>query len=278
MMATGLALIGALSVATGQIPSGSNASLVLGQADFDSDVSLVPPTAASLRLPRSVAIHAASGKVFVLDDLNNRVLRYPSASSLANGAEAEWVFGQPDFTSSTVNQGGTAQAFTLNGPSFVLVDSNGRLWITDQSNNRILSVNNAVNRTDQNPSADKVLGHGNFTSSTSGSAPDQLTSPAGLSLDAEGRLWVADALNHRILRFDNAASKANGAFADGLIGVSGLSGTSRTRMNVPLGVIVDSQGTLWVADFLNNRVLGFDNAAAIGSGSPATRLIAADVI
>ena len=52
--------------------------------------------------------------------------------------------------------------------------------------------------------------------------------PAGLAVDQSGRLWVVDSRNNRVLRFDNAASKPNGASADGVLGQSDFTSNSAT--------------------------------------------------
>jgi hypothetical protein len=84
-------------------------------------------------------------------------------------------------------------------------------------------------------------------------------------VDAAGRLWVADTLNNRVLRFDDAAAKPNGAPADGVLGqpdfVSRDAATG-SGLNAPFGVEADSAGRVWVADHSNNRVLRFDGAVA----------------
>ncbi|GAB4210766.1 MAG: hypothetical protein OHK0022_44400 [Roseiflexaceae bacterium] len=49
--------------------------------------------------PSSIAVDPASGKVFVSDTNNHRVLRYTGTAALTNGADAEAMLGQSDFTS-----------------------------------------------------------------------------------------------------------------------------------------------------------------------------------
>jgi hypothetical protein len=92
-----------------------------------------------------------------------------------------------------------------------------------------------------------------------------MSNPVGAAVDANGTLWVADMWSNRVLRFDNAASKANGAAADGVLGQSDFTGaTSRTDaqgMQMPLGIGVWGTQWLWVADTGNHRVTLFDLSA-----------------
>jgi len=101
--------------------NGQAATLVLGQSNFTSNA--VHITQSGMDYPTSVAVDPTTHKVFVADFNNNRVLRFASVYALANGAAAEAVLGQTNFT---VNFAQTA----LNGiyrPWDVLVDASGRL-------------------------------------------------------------------------------------------------------------------------------------------------------
>ena len=179
------------------------------------------PAANTLNYPRGLAVDAA-GRLWVADTFNHRVLRFDSAASKANGAAADGVLGQPDFTSTCANRGGAAAAQdSLNTPRGVAVDTAGRLWVADFSNHRLLRFDNAATKAN-GANADGVLGQANFTSASinrgSGVNINTLNSPFGLTVGSGGRLWVADTNNNRVLRFNNAASKADGADADGVLG------------------------------------------------------------
>src|ERR1700712_838385 len=92
------ALVIALVGSVRAFSNGQPASLVLGQSDFITNTAAT--TQSGMNIPSGVAIDPTSGKVFVADNKNNRVLRFASIATLVNGAPAESVFGQPDFTTS----------------------------------------------------------------------------------------------------------------------------------------------------------------------------------
>ena len=242
------------------------ASLVLGQANFTSSVDSTTQT--TFYDPGGVAIDPATHKVFVVDGNNQRVLRFASLYSLANGAPAEGVLGQPDFTSAT---GATTQA-GMYYPQGLFVDAGGHLWVADYFNHRVLRFDNASSKAN-GANADGVLGQPDFTSSDNHTTQNGMWAPYAVFVDGNGRLWVAEIGNNRVLRFDNAASKANGANADGVLGqpnfVSGAARTSQAGMNTPTGLAVDTAGGLWVADAGNNRVLRFKSAAGKPHGANA---------
>ncbi len=71
---------------------------------------------------RGIAVDPTTGKIFVADTNNNRVLRFASADALGNGAAAEIVLGQPDF----VSKGFGTTATTMSSPCGAAVDGYGR--------------------------------------------------------------------------------------------------------------------------------------------------------
>ena len=248
---------------------------VLGTTDFVTNTNYTSPSTTTLAEPFCVAIDPTTGKLFVADRDNRRVLRWSSIDKLIDGSAAEVVFGQPDFVTRTANTGGLSAA-TMNNPNSVYVDANGTLWVADRDNHRVLRFDNASTKT-TGANADGVLGQTNFTSNTSGTTAGLLKAPTSVFVDGSGRLWVADRDNNRVVRFDNAATKPNGSNADGVLGqsdfVSGTTGLTASTMNAPWGVYVDVTGILWVADRSNNRVLRFNNAAGLPNGSAANGVL-----
>ena len=262
-----------LTAATGasvysQPPLSNNmpASGVLGHFDFTT--SSFGTTASSLRAPAGVAVDPVTGKLFVVDRYNNRVMRWGSADKRTNGSAAEAVLGQSDFVTGSSGVSSTK----LNDPLRATVDGSGRLWVSDYANNRVLRFDNASSKP-SGSAADGVLGQRDFGTRTSGTAAGTLNGPVGVFADGGGRVWVTDRLNHRVLRFDNAAAKDNGANADGVLGqadfTTGTSGLSSTKMNRPMGVYADVMGRLWICEDDNNRALRFDGAAKKANGAAA---------
>jgi hypothetical protein len=76
----------------------------------------------------------ASDHIYICDEGNNRILIFNNGSTIASGASADNVLGQPDFTSSSAN---TTQS-GLNTPYFISVSADNDLLIADYFNNRII--------------------------------------------------------------------------------------------------------------------------------------------
>ena len=253
--------------------NGQAASFVIGQTGFGLNASSV--TATGLNQPWGVVIDPVTGKVFVSDVINNRVLRYPSAAAMTNGAAAEAVLGQPNFTQ---NINGLS-ATTLWQPVGMAMDAAGNLWVADERNNRVLRYANAATIA-SGSAASSVLGQANFTSSNIG-YPNLTASSMyePFSVFCIGTtLWVADTGPNRVLRFENAASLANGAAASAVFGQPDLTTFNPYTPNAsslvaPMQIYVDGADNLWVADFVDNRVMMFPNAATAANNEAATLVL-----
>lgn len=249
-----------------QFTNGQAAIGILGQKEFTTNTS--GTSARALKGPNGLAIDPLTGKLFVADRSNHRILRWSSEQALVNGSEAEAVLGQPDFVTGS---SGLA-ANKLNNPIGIHLDQEGRLWVGDYSNQRVLRFDNASTKP-TGADADAVLGQTDFTTNTSGVAPNKFSGPVGVYVDTSGTLWVTNFSSHSVVRFDQAAQKANGAAADGILGqpdfTTNTSGITANKMNGPNGVYVDLAGRVWVSDYANRRVLRFDDAAHKSNGADA---------
>jgi hypothetical protein len=235
------------------------------QADLTSLGALQsPPTSASLNNPIMAIIDPATGKVFVADQLNNRVLRFASIFS----GSAEAVIGQTSFAANTA----TASSTGLNNPYSLALDASGNLWVADRLNNRVLEYSNAATLS-SDAAASIVLGQTNFTNATPGVTASIMFDPTSVFIRND-TLWVSDAGNERILRFDKISTKLSGAAADGVLGQTNftsntLSATSAATFNDPGQIYVDANGNLWIGDQYNDRVLRFNGAAGKANGANA---------
>ncbi|MBN1318304.1 MAG: NHL repeat-containing protein [Anaerolineales bacterium] len=260
-----LALTVLTAYAQGSWTNGQNALYVIGQPNFTSNGSNASAT--EIGYPMGVAIDVAHGKLYLSDSFN-RVLRFAYPIT-GNQPTAEIVFGQPNFSGT----GSGTTVNTFNWPRGLAVDSSGRLWVADMQNNRVVWFNNAHLIAANQPNADGVLGQLDFISNGTNLTQNGMGNPQGVAVDATGTLWVADYGAQRVLRFDNAAGKANGANADGVLGQADFTSIDPTtltqnRMSLPIAVAVEGN-RLWVADYGNTRVLRFDNAAAKADGAIA---------
>ena len=67
---------------------------VLGQPGFGTNGTGLP-NAFNFTSPRGIAVDPTTGKVFVVDNGHERVLRFSALAAVINGSAAEAVLGQP---------------------------------------------------------------------------------------------------------------------------------------------------------------------------------------
>jgi sugar lactone lactonase YvrE len=135
------------------------ADRVLGQPDFTSNTANNGGVSANSLDPSTVALDA-QGNLYVADIGNNRVLEYDAP--LTTDRTADRVFGQPDFTSNTANNGGVS-ANSLYNPIGVALDTQGNLYVTELSNSRVLEYDTPLS---SGTTADRVFGQVDFTHNT----------------------------------------------------------------------------------------------------------------
>jgi sugar lactone lactonase YvrE len=251
-----------------------SAELVLGQVGFSSNTpnmgsSVV--TNAGLNDPIAVAIDRSTNpnRIYVSDYNNNRVLGWADVSGLTNGAPADLVIGQPDFSSRVCNHGGTS-AGSLCVPMHITVDNAGNLYVADRGNSRVLIYFTPFTLTAVSGSgdtlADRLLGQPDFKSagcsdpSISMASNASLCNPFGVAVDNAGNVYVADMANNRVVEYDTPLTTDR--IADLVLGqpnfASKIPGAGPSHFNQPNDVVVDNNGNVYVADLANNRVLEFD--------------------
>ncbi len=89
------------------------------------------------------------------------------------------------------NGTGTTQN-TFNAPRGIVVDGTGRLWVSEQGNNRVVWFNAAYSLTANQPAADGVLGQPDFISNGCLAAQNRMCYPYGLAISSNDTLFVAD--------------------------------------------------------------------------------------
>ncbi|MFL6374485.1 MAG: hypothetical protein ACJ73D_07470, partial [Pyrinomonadaceae bacterium] len=185
------------------------------------------------------------------------------AASIAANAAGTWVDNQSG--TSVLGQGNFTQAIAAVGPTAMFQPSSvkfdpasSKLFVADCANNRILRFANAQAMANGG-AAEAAFGQGDLTSSAGGFSQSKLRCSGEMAIDSSGHLWVTDIDNARVLRWDNATTAASGQPASAVLGQPDFAttnaGTSQNKMNLPEGLFIDANGTLWVADTGNNRVL-----------------------
>ncbi|MEI7557168.1 NHL repeat-containing protein, partial [Candidatus Chlorohelix sp.] len=262
--------------ATNGIPA-FTATRVYGQGaagnDFTTNAS--GTSATSLSTPNGVAV-ALDGGIYVADRSNGRVLYFAYDGDVtADRVYGQGAAGNSFGTSDTPNP---PSATSMNYPYGVAVASDGGLYVADQSNARVLYFPATAGV----PAftATRVYGQGaagnSFTTKTTPNPPSatSLNTPYGLALASDGSLYVADYNpTHRVLYYPATAGVpaftptrvyGQGATGDSFTTNASPNTPSATSMRGPYGIAVAPDGSFYVADSDNSRVLHY--------GFPATQV------
>jgi len=257
--------------------------------------------------PEGIALDTSTNPpaLYVSDSGNNRVLGFRSAAGFANGQKADIVLGQPDLITTFAQGPGRQRSTGLNSPTGLAVDAQGNVYVIDGGNNRILRFPKPFAQTgDLLP--DIVIGQTTFSTSTAnggGVSASTLAFTAAttnggttvlqafLTFDAAGNLWVSDAGNNRVLRFNAkvlGSDASSGPAADLVLGQTDfITNTynppatnplkSLTSLAVPDGIAFDSAGRLFVAESTGarfSRILMW--SPPFVTGQSAARLLGVD--
>ncbi|MGW3208645.1 NHL domain-containing protein [Streptomyces sp. NPDC001135] len=148
-----------------------------------------------------------------------------------------------------VADGGPAVGTKLYNPYGVAVDGAGNLYIADVSNHRVRKVT-------PNGTITTVAGNGQagFVSDGGPAVATKLGSPYGVAVDGAGNLYIAEYSNHRVRKVTPNGTITTVA-GNGQAGFVSDGGPAvATKLHYPIGVAVDREGNLYIADYYNHRV------------------------
>lgn len=155
---------------------------------------------------------------------------------------------------------GLGNAATFNTLRGITVDSGGAIFVTDAGAQTVRKIV----RVSGDPAfatsyrVTTVAGTANMIGSADGAgAAARFNTPHGIAADTDGRIYVADQMNHTIRVLSRGADGSLQVAT--LAGAAGQTGTfdrwgAAARFNRPTGVTVDSAHNLYIVDSLNNRV------------------------
>ena len=184
--------------------------------------------------PKGIAV-TASGELFVSDANNNRIEKFNEKDEFQ--AAIGWGVSNSEAKLEVCTSGCKAGiagsgAGQFNAPRGAAVSSTGKVWVADDSNNRIEELSES--------------GEYITTVGSSGTGNGQFKEPNAITIETStGNLWVSDAGNDRLQQF---------TYSGTYISSVGIKGTSNGQFEEPWGAAITSTGHMYVADIKNNRV------------------------
>ena len=136
-------------------------------------------------------------------------------------------------------------------PLDVAFDSRNDLYICDSGSNRIRKVDHETGI------ITTIIGTGQHGFNGDGPALEvNLTWPAAIAFDPNDVMYIADTQAHRIRRYDPKSGTISRVAGTGRKGTVGLGGDPlQCELNRPHGVTIAPDGSLYITDSYNDRIL-----------------------
>jgi trimeric autotransporter adhesin len=234
----------------------------------------VPAAFLGIGQPHSVAVDAKGNVYAVVGDV---VVRIDATTGLittiaGNGGHGNTFYG---YNGDNI----PATSAELKSPQGVALDSQGNIYILDNLNVRIRKVSNGVITTIAGNGTQGYSGdNGPATSAQLGGQNSGSNAELAAAVDSLGNVYIADANNNVIRKVANGI--ITNFAGNGTPGYSGDNGPATSaQLSSPSGVAVDSQGNVYVADSVNNRIRKVSNGIITtfaGPGQFYPRSVAVD--
>jgi len=237
------------------ILSGISALAQVPEISFDSSEPLKLPEKVNFGETAGVATDS-KGDVFVYTRTGHPTVTFGTARPFAHGGSKLYEF---DKTGKFMREiGKDSYAFLV--AQQVRVDPQDNVWVVDQMSSTVIKFDpngrvqlllgrkSESERIPAAPLTNVLTPRGGLPGE--GVKADIFERPTDVSWDADGNIYVADGYgNARVAKFDK-----NGKF----ITSWGSRGTAQGQFNTLLGIAVDKQNNVYVADSGNKRIQVFD--------------------
>lgn len=215
-----------------KIDKNGNVSTLAGMGEkgyFDG-----PGNQAKFYWPKGIAVDL-NGNVYVADSENNRIRKIDKNGNVTTLAGT----GEAGFKDGTGNQAKFDQ------PSGIAVDKYGIVYVADTDNNRIRGI-------DKNGNVSTIAGNGGHGSLDGWGTQAAFSWPTQIVVDNLGNLYIADDINNLIRKID-VHSNVSTVAGTGVIGLKN-GPVAQARFHRPMGITVDGEGSIYVADTYNNCI------------------------
>lgn len=212
-----------------------------GTAGFNGDGILA--TAAQFNGVQGLTFDEA-GNIYAADISNHRIRKITAATGIISTIAGTGIAGYN-------GDGILATAAQINNPSALAFDDNGDLYFTDRINHRIRKITMSTGII----STVAGTGTGGYNGDGIPATTAQINFPNEVSFDADGNLFIADWINHRVRKVNMVTgiiSTIAGTGAPGYNG-DGIAAAS-AQINGPCGIIFDHIGNIYIAEYGGHRI------------------------
>jgi uncharacterized protein (TIGR03437 family) len=229
-------------------PAGVATAIAGGSQGFGGDNG--PATAARLNSPEGIAFDS-QGNLYIADTDNCRIRKVTPQGTISTIAGGTCGFN---------GDNGQATAAQLAFPDSVAVDSAGNIYIAEELFIRKIIASSGLITTIAGNGA--ALANGPAISSAIGFED-------ALAVDAAGNLYIADPDYNLVRVITGTNIRTIAGMAPGGVPATGFSGDggpgSSAALFNPVGVAVDANGFVYIADQFNQRIRKLDQAFNIST-------------
>ncbi|WP_052467064.1 IPT/TIG domain-containing protein [Psychroserpens damuponensis] len=195
--------------------------------------------------PRGI-VFDSQGHLYVVDNSNHSIRKVTASGVTTTFAGSTQGFAD-----------GIGTSAKFDSPGFIAIDAQDNLYVTDLYNHKIRKIT---------PDGEVSTFAGSTQGNEDGIGTEaKFFHPMGITIDADGNLYVSDTYNHNIRKITptgevTTLAGSEQGFADAVVG-------TEAKFQYPHGLAIDKNNNILVADRGNN---GIRKISAIGSVTTIT--------
>src|SRR5205823_2706863 len=158
----------------------------------------------------------------------------------------------------------------------IAISSSGTVFVADEANDRIRKINTGG-------TISTYAGAVHYGGDGGPASQAVMNWPTGVAIDGAGNIYITDYNNNRVRKMTASTGVVTTVAGTGVSGFSGDGGSATSaRLSLPVDVVLDSAGNLYIVDSQNNRIRRVNTSGVIstfagtgasgssGDGGPAT--------
>lgn len=201
-----------------------------------------PATNAKIGAPAGVYVDKV-GSIFFTDADNNKIKKVDALTGILTTLAGTGANGYSGDNGLAVNA-------VLGGPGQPFLDDSANIFFTEYDNNRVRKISSITGI------ITTVAGTGSLVFFGDGGPAIEagIAHPYGIYIDPKRNIFIGDWGNGSIRKIDGISGIITTVVGEGIQGFSGDGGLATAARLAPDGIFIDKHGTMYIADYGNNKV------------------------